>query len=50
MNRVRTTDLVEAEELLSELSTWSEDEIAALPKLYREKARAYRKLANRAEE
>jgi len=36
----------EAEELLKEVESWSEEEIKELPKLYREKAREYRRLTN----
>jgi len=34
------------EELLEELESWSEEEVEALPKLYREKAREFRGLTN----
>lgn len=40
----------EAEELLDEVCSWSDEEIEALPKFYREKARKYRRQANRGEE
>jgi hypothetical protein len=36
----------EAEELLKEVESWSEEEIEELPKLYREKIREYRRLTN----
>lgn len=39
-------ELVEATLLLAELRSWSEEEIEELPKLYREKAREFRELAN----
>lgn len=45
MARVRSTHLYEAEELLEEVASWSEEEIEALPKFYREKAREYRRQA-----
>jgi len=32
----------EAEELLEEVKSWSEEEVEELPKFYREKAREYR--------
>ena len=32
----------EAEELLEEVKSWSEEEVEDLPKLYRQKAREYR--------
>lgn len=40
----------EAEELLKELRSWSDEEVERLPKFYREKAREYRELANSGEE
>lgn len=49
MSRVTTREVAEAEELLAEVATWSDEEIAALPKLYREKAYEYRRLANSGE-
>ena len=45
MARIQSKDLYEAEELLEEVASWSDDEIDALPVLYREKARRYRRLA-----
>jgi len=39
-------DLKEAEELLQEIRSWSEEEIEDLPKFYRRKAREYRQLMN----
>ncbi len=36
--------VAEAERLLEKLETWSEDEIQALPRFYRERAQRYRKL------
>ena len=49
MARIRSTELLEAEELLEEVAAWSEDEIEQLPLLYREKAREYRRLVNSGE-
>lgn len=46
MGRIRSRDLSEAEELLAAVATWSEADIEALPRLYREKAYAYRALVN----
>lgn len=46
MTRIQSRDLYEAEELLAEVASWSEDRIERLPKLYREKAREYQRLAN----
>ena len=50
MNRVQPSEVFEAEELLAEIASWSEDEIEELPKFYREKAREYRRLTNSSEE
>ena len=50
MRRVLSERLVEAEELLEEVESWNEEEIEALPKFYREKAREYRGLTNSGEE
>jgi hypothetical protein len=36
--------MVEAENLLDELSSWSDEEIEELPELYQKKAREYRDL------
>jgi hypothetical protein len=44
--RIRSSDVHEAEELLEEVCSWSEEEIEALPKFYQEAARRYRQLAN----
>lgn len=49
MGTVRSGHLYEAEELLEQVLTWSEEEIENLPKLYREKAEQYRRLAKRGE-
>jgi hypothetical protein len=49
MVHIRSKELYEAEELLAELASWSNEEIEQLPKFYREKARAYRRLANNGE-
>ena len=49
MARIRSDELLEAEELLEEVAAWSEDEIEQLPLLYREKAREYRRLVNSGE-
>ena len=46
MDRIRSSDLYEAEELLEEVASWSEERVEQLPKLYREKACEYRRLAN----
>ena len=44
MTRVRSKTLHEAEKLLAEVATWSDDEIDTLPRLYQERAREYRRL------
>ena len=49
MSRIRSRELYEAEELLEEVVSWSDDRIKQLPSLYREKARKYRRLANSGE-
>lgn len=46
MNRVASSEVFEAEELLEKVGSWSEEEIEELPKLYREKAREFRRLTN----
>jgi hypothetical protein len=45
--RIASSEVFEAEELLEELESWSEEDIEELPRLYREKAREYRRLAQR---
>jgi len=50
MARVLSRDIFEAEELLEEVQSWSEEEVEQLPRFYREKAREYRRLANGGEE
>ena len=46
MRRVLPKRLAEAEELLEEIGSWSEEEIEELPELYRDRAREFRRLAN----
>lgn len=46
MGRVLPRDLHEAEQLLQELRSWSEEDIEELPRFYQEKAREYRELVN----
>ena len=46
MARIRSRELYEAEELLEEVAAWSDDEVEALPRFYREKAREYQRLPN----
>lgn len=49
MSRVAASEVFEAEELLQEVESWSEEEIEELPKFYREKAREFRGLTNSGE-
>lgn len=49
MSRVLPHDLHEAEQLLRELRSWTEEEVEELPKFYREKAKEYRRLTNSGE-
>ena len=50
MSHVQPNEVFEAEELLAEIASWSDDEVEELPKFYREKAREYRRLTNSGEE
>lgn len=50
MDNVIPRDLYEAEELLKEVQSWSEEEIEELPKFYREKAKEYQGLLQEGEE
>ena len=47
MARIRSKELAEAEDLLADVYSWSDAEIDALPRFYREKAKEYRQLTNR---
>ena len=49
-NMSSSKDLVEAEQLLSELGSWTEEEIEQLPRLYRLKAKKYRRLTKTGQE
>jgi hypothetical protein len=40
--RVLSKKLAEAEDLISEVNSWSNEEVEELPKFYREKAKEYR--------
>jgi hypothetical protein len=42
--------IAEAEELLDEVESWSEEELDELPKLYRDRAKEYRRLLQDGEE
>ena len=46
MARVRPRDFAEAEELLAEVKSWTDEEVDSLPRFYREKARELRDLEN----
>ncbi|MDZ5813194.1 hypothetical protein U4E84_17840 [Halorubrum sp. AD140] len=48
--RIASSEVFEAEELLEEISSWSNEEIEELPRLYREKAREYRRLVQQGEQ
>lgn len=47
---VGVEEIALAEELLSEVESWSDEELEELPELYRRKAREFRRLANSGEE
>jgi hypothetical protein len=49
VRRVLSEKLAEAENLLEEVDSWSDEEIEKLPKFYRRKAREYRGLTNSGE-
>lgn len=42
-------EIHEAENLLNEIKSWSEEEIEELPRFYQEKAKEYRQLLNQGE-
>lgn len=44
MVRIRSKEMYEAEELLAEVASWTDEEIATLPQFYREAAERYRRL------
>jgi hypothetical protein len=44
MRRVLSERLAEAENLLEEVESWSDEEIEELPKFYREKAREFQRV------
>lgn len=50
MRRRLSEELLEAEELLEKLESWSDEEIEELPELYQRKAREYRGLLNHGED
>jgi hypothetical protein len=50
MSRIVSSEVFEAENLLEEVDSWSDEEIEELPKFYREKAREFRGLTNSGEE
>jgi len=49
MSRLLPKDLEEAQDLLKQVQSWSDEEVDHLPKFYREKAERYRELTNRGE-
>lgn len=49
MSRIASSEVFEAEELLEEVESWSEEDIEELPKLYRDKAREFLGLMNSGE-
>lgn len=49
MSRILPRETYEAEKLLAEIHSWTEEEVERLPKFYREKAREYRRLTNKGE-
>lgn len=50
MIRVLSSRLYEVEKVLEKIDSWSEEELRKLPKLYREKAREYRRLLQQGKE
>lgn len=46
MTHVPLHHLAEADELLTEVASWSDNEIQTLPKFYRERAHRYQQLRN----
>lgn len=48
MARVLSKRLSEAEDLIEEVLSWSDEEVAALPRFYREKAEEYRRRLGKA--
>jgi len=50
MSRIAPSEVFEAEELLREVESWSEEEVESLPKLYRKKAREYQSLTQDGQE
>jgi len=43
---VLSQEIAEAEELLQEVESWSDEEVEELPKFYQDKAREFRGLTN----
>lgn len=48
--QITTAELAEAEELLNEVTSWTDEEIKQLPLFYQQKARELQRLANHAQE
>lgn len=49
MGRIQSKELYEAKGLLEEVAAWSDEDLEALPRFYREKAREYQRLVNSGE-
>jgi hypothetical protein len=49
MSQIVSSEVFEAEKLLEEVESWSDEEIEELPKFYREKAREFKGLSNSGE-
>ncbi|WP_170977325.1 hypothetical protein [Halorussus salinisoli] len=45
MGPIRSKEVAEAADLLAAVSAWPDEEVAALPRFYREKAQEYRQRA-----
>jgi len=47
---VAASEICEAEQLLQQVDSWSEEEVESLPKLYRKKAKEYQGLTQDGQE
>jgi hypothetical protein len=50
MSQIASRYVFEAEDLLQDVASWTDEEIGQLPKFYRDKAREYRQLTKCGEE
>lgn len=50
MSTMFSRELLEAEELLKKVRSWTDEEVENLPRFYERKAREYRQLSNKSEE